>query len=381
MDCRQPSGVRPIAARTAVTAASTVEIKGDTTQAASSVRTHPYRFLGSFRFLLALLVLVSHASGFLSDQIAPLGLGNIGVLLFFVVSGFVICEALDLFYRNSATRFLLNRGLKIFPAYWAALAIGYLVAWLAMPETLRGDPFALLINATLLLAYLPTGGGLLILSITWAVIIEFQFYFAAAAIAIAGRASGLRGSVTLAAAVAALALYLVIWRTGSQARFYGGFQFAPFFVFGSLAYFFVARRDVRLLPLLVLALLLSVHAFYLYGARGDIAPGVWLGGDGTRWNLIWSTVAYIVLSALFLALAARRFPQRFERIDKRLGDITYAIYLVHMPVLLLATHLGLAGGAGFGFVLTASLIVAIAIQRGIERPVVGVRNLLRGSRL
>ncbi len=363
-----------------MTAASAVEIKGDTTQAASSVRTHPYRFLGSFRFLLAFLVLVSHASGFLSDQLAPLGLGNIGVLLFFVVSGFVICEALDLFYRSSATRFLLNRCLKIFPAYWAALAIGYLVAWLTTPETTRGDPFALLVNATLLLAYLPTGGGLLILSITWAVIIEFQFYFAAATIAFAGRSSGLRVSMTLGATVAALALYLVIWRTGSQARFYGGFQFAPFFVFGSLAYFFIARRDVRLLPLLALAFLLSVHAYYLYSARGDVAPGVWLGVDGTRWNLIWSTIAYIVLSALFFALAARRFPQRLERIDKRLGDITYAIYLVHMPVLLLATHLGLAGGAAFGLVLTASLVVAIVIQRGIERPVVGLRNLLRGSR-
>jgi peptidoglycan/LPS O-acetylase OafA/YrhL len=364
-----------------MTTASATQIADNTTQVAASVRTHPYRFLGSFRFLLALLVLISHASGFLSDQLVPLGLGNIGVLLFFVVSGFVICEALDLFYRGSATRFLLNRGLKIFPAYWAALPIGYAVAWLATPETLRGDPFALLINVTLLPAYLPAGGTLLVLSITWAVVIEFQFYFAAAAIAFAGRASGQRALMTLGAALAALALYLVVWRTGGQARFYGGFQFAPFFVFGSLAYFFIARRDGRLLPLLVFAFLLSVHAYYLYGARGEIAPGVWLGDDGTRWNLIWSTTAYIVLSVLFLALAAGRFQQRFERIDKRSGDITYAIYLVHTPMLLLATYLGLAGVTGFGFVLTASLTVAIAIQRGIERPVMGLRNLLRGSRL
>jgi peptidoglycan/LPS O-acetylase OafA/YrhL len=187
--------------------------------------------------------------------------------------------------------------------------------------------------------------------------------------------------MTLGAAVAALAVYLIVWRTGSQARFYGGFQFAPFFAFGSLAYFFIARRDIHLLPLLVFAFLLSVHAYYLYGARGEIAPGVWLGDDGTRWNLIWSTTAYIVLSGLFLALAAGRFQQRFERIDKRFGDITYAIYLVHVPMLLLATYLGLAGVTGFGFVLTASLTAAIAIQRGIERPVMGLRNVLRGSRL
>jgi peptidoglycan/LPS O-acetylase OafA/YrhL len=364
-----------------MTTASATQIAGNITQVVASVRTHPYRFLGSFRFLLALLVLISHTSGFLSDQLVPLGLGNIGVLLFFVVSGFVICEALDLFYRSSATRFLLNRCLKIFPAYWAALPIGYAVVWLATPETLHGDPFALLVNVTLLPAYLPAGSTLLVLSITWAVVIEFQFYFAAAAIAFAGRASGQRALMTLGPALAALALYLIVWRTGGQARFYGGFQFAPFFVFGSLAYFFIARRDVRLLPLLALAFILSVHAYYLYAARGEVAPGVWLGDGGTRWNLIWSTTAYVVLSALFLALAAGRFQQRLVRIDKRFGDITYAIYLVHVPVLLLATYLGLAGITGFWVVLTASLIVAIAIQRGVERPVMGLRNLLRGSRL
>jgi peptidoglycan/LPS O-acetylase OafA/YrhL len=364
-----------------MTTASATQIGDNTTQVVASVRIHPYRFLGSFRFLLALLVLISHASGFLSDQLVPLGLGNIGVLLFFVVSGFVICEALDLFYRSSATRFLVNRGLKIFPAYWAVLPIGYAVVWLATPETLRGDPFALLVNVTLLPAYLPAGGTLLVLSITWAVVIEFQFYFAAAAIAFAGRASGQRALMTLGAALAALALYLVVWRTEGEARFYGGFQFAPFFVFGSLAYFFIARRDVRLLSFLVFTFLLSVHAYYLYAARGEIAPGVWLGDDGTRWNLIWSTTAYIALSVLLLALAAGRFQQRLERVDKRLGDITYAIYLVHTPMLLLATYLGLAGVTGFGFVLTASLTAAIAIRRGIERPVMGLRNLMRGSRL
>src|SRR5205823_14158971 len=56
--------------------------------AAADVVAHPYRPLGTFRFVLATLVLVSHASGFLPELIGGLSLGNVGVLLFFVVSGF-----------------------------------------------------------------------------------------------------------------------------------------------------------------------------------------------------------------------------------------------------------------------------------------------------
>lgn len=348
---------------------------------AAGIKANPYRFLGTFRFLLALLVLISHAAGFLADQLMPLGLGNVGVFLFFVVSGFVICEALDLFYRASTTNFLLNRCLKIFPAYWAALPLGYAVMAMAAPETLRTDSFALFVNITLLTAYLPGGGSLLVVSIAWAVVIEFQFYFVAAIVAFAARVTGQRAVVTGGAAAAALALYLFIWWTGSQARFYGGFQFAPFFVFGSFAYFLIIRRDVRALPLLFLALILSVHAYYVYSARGDIAPGMWLGANDARWNVIWSTSLFIALSGLFLFLSSARFRKSFERIDKRLGDITYALYLVHTPLILLAQHLKLPGGIGFAFVLISSPMVAMLIQRGIERPVRKIRDLLRGTRL
>jgi peptidoglycan/LPS O-acetylase OafA/YrhL len=347
----------------------------------TGVAVNPYRFLGSFRCLLALLVLVSHAVGFVSDELAPLGLGNVGVLLFFVVSGFVISEALDLFYRASSSKFLFNRGLKIFPAYWAILPLAYAVTTFAAPETLHTAPFALFVNLTLLTAYLPGSGSLLVVSIAWAVVIEFQFYFIAAAISFAGRALSQRAVVMGGAVAAALALYVFVWWTGSQARFYGAFQFAPFFVFGSLAYFVVIRRDFRAWPLLLLALILSVHAYYAYNARGDIAPGIWLGANGARWNVIWSTGLYIALCGLFLFLASGRFKSSFEQIDKRLGDITYALYLAHTPFILLAHRLDLAGGIGFAFVLFASLSIAVLIQRAIERPVWKIRDLLRGTRL
>lgn len=146
---------------------------------------HPYRFLGSYRFMLALFVLTSHASGFLGDAVARLSLGNVGVFLFFMVSGAVISEALDIFYNGSGRRFLINRSLKIFPAYWAALCLYYAV--FAFKGALGSDfqLWPVLVNVSLLLSYLPTGNNLLIISIAWAVVVECQFYLIAAMLYVA----------------------------------------------------------------------------------------------------------------------------------------------------------------------------------------------------
>ena len=188
------------------------------------IAEQPYRFIGSFRFLLAILVLVSHASPFLGDAVSRLSLGNVGVFLFFVVSGAVICEALDIFYRDSTRRFLINRCLKIFPAFWAATILSYAVYAVTEPALARFDPWALLVNASLLLSYLPAGNGLLVISIAWAVVVESTFYtIAAATFFIAGR-TPVAGKILYLFGVAALAFYLFVDATGGYTRFYGAFR-------------------------------------------------------------------------------------------------------------------------------------------------------------
>lgn len=339
-----------------------------------ALAAHPYRALGGFRFLLATLVLVSHASGYLPTIVSSLSLGNVGVLLFFVVSGFVICEALDLFYRNSTRRFLLNRALKIFPAYWAALPLSYAARFWA-GEPAASDPFGLAVNATLLLAYLPRGGDLLVISVAWAVVVEFQFYFAAAAaFRLVRQRNG--GVVLVTVALAALAAYAAIWWRGDYARFYGSLQFAPFFLLGALLYFSIARRERRLLPLVGLAFLASVQAYYAYNARG-LPPGF----AGLAGNVVVSTVIYASLAGIMVSAVLWRIPRGFERVDKRLGDLTYAVYLVHPAVIFAMAKLQVGDAVGFAGVALGSLVLAIAIRLLVERPVVGLRNRLRGRRL
>src|SRR5262249_49443577 len=74
-----------------------------------------------------------------------------------------------------------------------------------------------------------------------------------------------------------------------------------------------------------------------------------------------------------------------QRFDKRFGDITYALYLIHPIVVVVAENLLLEqrfGGLAAAFVVfVVSIALAIAIFRGVERPLMGLRNVFRGRAL
>ncbi|MDB5405528.1 MAG: Acyltransferase 3 [Rhodospirillales bacterium] len=353
----------------------------------SAVAAHPYRFLGGYRFLLASCVLVSHTSDYISPSLRNLYLGNVGVLLFFVVSGFVISEACDVFYRRRIGRFLTNRALKIFPTYWATTVIAYLLyphldmTTISDIPPVRLEAWPILVNASLLLGYLPRGNGLIIVSQAWAVIIEFQFYFVAAALFLCAPLFRRPGLALGAAGAAALVVYVYVAATGSEHRFFGGFQHAPFFVFGATLYFLLERRSPALLALLAAATVLSIHAYFAYNARGALAGGPWDWALGVPWNVVASTMLFVIGLVLFVVLCGSQPPAAVERLDKRLGDITYAVYLIHMPVVAVTASFAMTGLPAFIFVAVTSLAAAAAIHRLVERPAMSWRNRLRGYRL
>jgi peptidoglycan/LPS O-acetylase OafA/YrhL len=356
-------------------------------RAATTVAAHPYRFLGSYRVLLAMMVLVSHTAGDIHPALPPLELGNIGVFLFFVVSGFVICEACDVFYRGRSAGFLMNRALKIFPAYWAATILAYVVL-LGLGSRLDADaphaslePWALFVNATLLPGFLKQGNNLAIITTTWAILVEFQFYVIAAVLfAIAPRFRN-PGAVLASAGAAALAFYVYVWATGSQARFFGAFIHAPFFVFGAAVYFLLTRRSAALLPLAAAALLLAIHADLAYTVTTGFQGRPWRWPDGVPGPVVVATGLFVIGIGLFVGLSQIQAGARAEWIDKHLGNLTYAIYLVHQPLNILGYTIGLRGLPAFAFVLTSSIASAMAIHAFVERPTMGLRNALRGARL
>lgn len=113
----------------------------------SSTSLSIYKPFGFLRFFLALLVAESHAYFLAGIEGFPnpiqMSLGTIAVMIFFVLSGFVITEALNVFYKRRLGGFLLNRFLRLLPPYCAALATTIVLHYLLhlsglMPAEMAG---------------------------------------------------------------------------------------------------------------------------------------------------------------------------------------------------------------------------------------------------
>jgi len=324
-----------------------------------------YRLFGGYRFLLAWAVLTSHANHYLPDWVATLSLGNVGVFSFFVLSGLVIAEAIDRFYPRAPHRFLANRLLRIYPTYWAACVVAVAVYVALDHPDLSFDTRPVVANLSIL--YTPAG-TFFWLSLIWAVVVELRFYFLAALAGAAGTLVPRRETLVMAAfALGALALYFVTWRLDFQRL--ASFRYAPFFVLGTAAYYVVGYGSWRATLLAAISLPLSFHSYWLYNAVGPVAP-------------VRTTVLFGATLALMFALAYAPVPGRIARLDKTLGDFTYPLYLVHMPIVyLFGRVVPWQGWTGYFAVAAASVAAAGAIVLTVDRPLQRLRDRIRRRRL
>lgn len=110
--------------------------------AAPGVRPLRIRHVDSLRAVAAGLVMWAHFKqmiapklsagdpwclGFLQAVPNAFNLGRIGVLVFFAISGFVICRSFGGTREGGARRFLIRRACRLFPAYWVSMLAGMAV--------------------------------------------------------------------------------------------------------------------------------------------------------------------------------------------------------------------------------------------------------------
>jgi peptidoglycan/LPS O-acetylase OafA/YrhL len=138
-------------------------------------------WLDALRGYAALVVVCFH----LSPQVIGLDrhlevmrridLGKYGVLLFFLVSGYVIPMSLE--RHGSLRRFWIGRLCRIYPAYLAAIALFAVVCaagWLRWPQSVRAETVTgVLAHATMLPELLGQRGAL---RVFWTLSYEMTFY-------------------------------------------------------------------------------------------------------------------------------------------------------------------------------------------------------------
>ncbi|MDQ6783617.1 MAG: acyltransferase [Actinomycetota bacterium] len=311
------------------------------------------------RGLAAPLVVVQHVLALQSPAYEHwthdhIDLGRVGVVAFFLVSGYVIPLSLS---TQSVRTFLIRRFFRLFPVYWVAFAAYVLIAGTDTSAPVSAT--VVILNVVMVEGLL---GGISILPPAWTLSIELAFYAQAAA-------AKLRRVLDLAV--------------------YAGFVWLGLYLLMSVVERVLRAHLPVTLPMLLFTAALG-HSLqlrdadnsrvwrYLLAAGVVIVPaGAFIGIDPRGdWPPFTYSVSFLVGLALFLGFYfARRIPA--ARALVWLGAISYAMYLVHPTVMAVVRT---AVGPNLGLVVLGNVvlvpIIAWLIHRLIEQPSIALGRRL-----
>jgi peptidoglycan/LPS O-acetylase OafA/YrhL len=262
-------------------------------------------------------VLGASVPGFLAHSCQVFDLGQFGVTLFLLVSGFIIPTTLE--RGGSNVRFWINRLFRLFPLYWSVIAAYGLYLAIAAPESLRTTTTTQwLVNLTMLQEFVRVPH---VLGVFWTLTLELAFYGACSVLFALGLSKRTAMFVLLGMMgllLAAVALPLAVDR-----RFPGGWAFLFLTMFVGTAFRRCAtgelstRRLVRLLACLaVVAVPVAYVSFAMFRREG--------------WPFTWHCVVS-VWGAAYLAFAVAYRLRDWTPPGWLcwLGRVSYSIYLVH----------------------------------------------------
>ena len=333
--------------------------------------------LHGLRGVMAWWVVLGHVSLALDWRLPWVERNGLAVDVFILLSGFVIALLLER-GLEAYPAYLVRRAFRLFPLYLPVLALSawllpvQLAAWDAAAPSLANLHRAALAREALadplwhLAAHIPLAQGLVpkalggnvaytIVGQAWSISLEWQFYIVAPAL------------------VAAMAMRRW-WRAGAMVLVL-----------------------VALAPLFTTAFLGAKIALFLIGIATRMAmtdrdrrAALMICVLGATVALAWSGPMLLVPLAIWAAviLSARQSPDRLAgrlarslegRLACHMGDISYAIYLVHMVPLFVSIHLfdrmGWNGTDAQSAIaigtLAATYAGALACHHAIEKP--GIR--------
>ena len=269
---------------------------------ATSDPKHRISVINALRAFAALAVAWGHFVAGQSKWLSPTGkYGYLGVDIFFVISGFVIPWSL---YRSGYAfrdypRFLLKRNVRLYPPYLASIAISILATNLILVPlfhiphmTVTGRD--LLLHFTYLndLFHVPW-----VNVVYWTLAIEFQWYLLVGLVMpmLASNARWLRF-------VSASAMVVAYWAIPHNRLV---FYYLPTFLIGVFVFQYRAEIISRTEMLGLIAVMVMAMAR----------------------NSGWLVPLVAVPTGLLIA-----FSTFHSRAMDRVGDISYSLYLLHLPI-------------------------------------------------
>ena len=338
-----------------------------------------YQSLQSSRAIAAILVLLYHLGGTISSEkyfnikgfYTPFSFGASGVDFFFVLSGFIIYYAhkKDIGKPRTLLTYLYKRVTRIYPIYFIIFIGVYVLAYITpqLHNTVPHD-FHTLIKSILLFPQdknILDGTGAPVLMVAWTLQFEMLFYLMFT-LGIINRRLG------QAVIVLFISLFFYLPETNTFPLEFLMNDYIWLFLMGMFSAKMVTENRLGLKYAFILAIYGGVIC--LFAAFDVITESNNLGNV----KIIINGIGYS-----FIVVALTTYEQNGKVFLKHkyfqlLGASSYALYLIHVPLISILSKLSLLLGAqAVGFwgalityiiIFTVCIFVSIAFHLIVEKP-------------
>ncbi len=344
-------------------------------------RMKHYKMLGSYRYFLAMCVVISHTGP--AEQVH---LGFYGVIAFFILSGFLLCRSLRTHYFHSkggVTTYVINRALRVYPLYMM-LATMMLCALTLLPQNpdivhhKLGQPTILyewITNIVIIgnTSLLGIRAEHFLIPASWSLSVELLFWLFM--ILLCRKRLYIRYWCILS-----IALYLLLIMTGASLylTYYSIFAGSCAFSIGAWAALhhednhiktYNKKRGIYLACALVFYLIST--CFYIDApSREPILLSLGLP--------VSMLICYMIITSLW-TLNAETLPSIVTTIDRMLGDMSYPIFISHIFVLYLMVYFNVIDAdqqktwTCFFMNITLTTLLSIILVYVFEKPIERIR--------
>ncbi|WP_422766653.1 acyltransferase family protein [Photobacterium leiognathi subsp. mandapamensis] len=288
--------------------------------------------------------------------------GHLGVLIFFLISGFIITHVS---LRESVYEFVIKRLFRIFPPLLVSFLIIYIIVSgcvyysISLPLGMGVHSFSDYVQSIFLINYI--NGTPAVNGVTWTLLIEIVFYLFTALLIKKTKTSPVMSTYIMmffVAIIIILSPYSPYIKALANLSVY-----VLFLLFGRIYYFsfsnMIDTKNTCNLFLLCSFLYISFYQF-LY-------PGLLFSASTPAYPPIYSDVLAIII---FLISAGNY--KKIGKVNLFLSNTSYSMYLLHLPVgglaLVLLDRIGMNFELSFTFALTLCLLVSYIMLIFIERP-------------
>jgi len=329
--------------------------------------------MGLIRIFLALSVMFSHIGPISWIPVAPAGFA---VNCFYVMSGFYITLGLNERYKTPDTNaeFYMGRVLRLWPVYLFSLFILIPTGVLqAVAHTISQQPLAIQVVAVFSNIFMFGSDWLLHVSSADGKVVFSEF-------GVDKAHTGYQNIINLPA-----------WTLSIEIMFY---MIAPFIVRSpkkTVAFFIAAALYTLAAKMLFSASIINLRTdlyfpgpalYFALGAAGywinKLSPTITKKSTFT-YIIVFATVALCTIhtkqEALILFALATLAPFLFaktkgSKIDKWFGDLSYPLYITHIPITIVVRWLGYFEATPYTYfasIIVGTLIAVYAVELPVER--------------